>query len=63
MRSAPGGPEEERAIELFDARGVRMGPTTGYFFPSSEEGGGLWLVPDSGAAAAAFDGAGKVWLR
>ncbi|MGD8862375.1 MAG: M66 family metalloprotease [Myxococcales bacterium] len=56
MRGDPGGDEERRAIELLDARGASMGAQTGWFFPSSEAGGGLWLLPDRGARAAVLGG-------
>jgi len=62
MQRTPGGDEEERSVDLFDARGAHMGQTTGYFFASSEDGGGVWLVPDRGAASVELDGGARVKL-
>jgi hypothetical protein len=52
---APGGAEDERAVTVLDASGRESGSARGYFFPFSEPGG-LWLVPDTGAAAVRIDG-------
>jgi hypothetical protein len=60
----PGGVEEQRPVTALDAQGaVLAGTRTGYYFPFSEEGAGLWLVPDDGAAAVELDGLGTVQLR
>jgi hypothetical protein len=63
MASAPGGEEEERAVELFDGDGAHLGQAVGYFFESSEEGGGLWLVPEQGAAEVTLPDGARVGLR
>ncbi len=63
MAAAPGGEEEERSVELFDDAGTHLGQAVGYFFESSEEGGGLWLVPDHGAREVALSDGTRVGLR
>jgi len=63
-RRVPGGPDEERPVNLRDARGRVLGaPGPAYYFPFSEGGAGVWLVPDVGAAAVEIDALGRVPLR
>jgi hypothetical protein len=58
----PGGPEERRALTLLDSAGRPMGESDAYFFPFSEEGTGVWLIPDSGVSTVRLEGAGDVRL-
>ena len=59
----PGGPEDERAVLLRDQVGQTMTVAApGYFVPTSERRGGLWLVPDVGAASVVLDGDVEVAL-
>ena len=64
LKRTPGGPEEERPLTVLDAAGRALaGARTGYYFPYSEQGAGLWLVPDDGAAAVEIEGLGRVQLQ
>jgi hypothetical protein len=56
LDAAPGGPEDEREVTLLDAGGRATGSARAYYFALSEAGGGVWLVPETGAAAASLDG-------
>jgi hypothetical protein len=63
-RRALGGPDEQRAVTLRDARGRALAaPGAAYYFPYSVEGSGAWLVPDIGATSVEIDGLGRVQLR
>jgi len=64
IKRTPGGLDEERPVTVFDPAGRALaGARTGYYFPFSEQGAGLWLVPDDGAAAVELEGLGRVQLR
>jgi hypothetical protein len=64
LKRTPGGLEEERPLTVLDAGGRALaGARTGYYFPYSEQGAGLWLVPDDGAVAVEIEGLGRVQLQ
>jgi hypothetical protein len=56
LDAAPGGPEDEREVTLLDATGRATGSARAYYFALSEAGAGVWLVPETGAAAARIGG-------
>jgi hypothetical protein len=58
----PGGEEERRAVSLFDGAGAEVEEVDGYFLPTAEGDGGVWLIPDVGAHAAELGSAGRVEL-
>ena len=64
FKRLPGGLDEQRPVSVLDPAGrAVVGARTGYWFPYSEEGSGVWLVPADGAGSVELEGLGRVQLR
>lgn len=58
----PASSEAARNVELLDASGEIVSVAEAFFLPTGEGHGGVWFVPDTGAAAVVLGAVGKVWL-
>jgi hypothetical protein len=62
LNEPPGGEEEAHVVNLLDEHGRTLSQAEAYFLPFSNEGAGVWLIPDTGAAAAYASDFGTIGL-